>query len=96
MPQSPGYGVAPANNLVWGIFATLCCCLPLGIVSIVKANQVNALWAQGQHDQAQVAANDAKKWAMWAAISGVIAWVLIVGFWVVLFVIGAASEPSSS
>lgn len=41
-----GYGqeAAPGNNLVWGILATVFCCLPFGIVSIVKASKVNALW----------------------------------------------------
>ena len=43
---------APDNNLVWAILSTLFCCLPLGIVSIVKAASVNSLWAQGQYDQA--------------------------------------------
>ena len=28
----------PDNNLVLAIICTICCCLPLGIVGIVKAN----------------------------------------------------------
>ena len=38
---APAYGQPsqpkPDSNLVWGILATILCCLPLGIVSIVKA-----------------------------------------------------------
>lgn len=30
----------PPTNLVWGILVTIFCCLPFGIVSIVKASQV--------------------------------------------------------
>lgn len=70
-PPPPGAG-APDNNLVWAILATVFCCLPLGIVAIIKSTQVSGLWAQGQHAEAQRAADDAKKFAMWAAIAGVI------------------------
>lgn len=62
------YGPPPENNLVWGIVVTVVCCLPLGIVSIVKANQVNTLWAQGLHDAARQSAAEAKSWAKWGAI----------------------------
>ena len=37
----------PDNYLVWAILSTVFCCLPLGIVAIVKASKVDALWAQG-------------------------------------------------
>lgn len=69
-------GGPPANNLVLGILVTIFCCLPFGIVSIVKATQVSGLWAQGQPAAAQAAADDAKKWAMWGAIAGVIVLVI--------------------
>lgn len=69
--QPQGYGAPPDNNLVWAILSTVLCCLPLGIVSIIKSTQVSTLWAQGQHAAAQKAADDAKKWAMWAAIAGI-------------------------
>ena len=34
----------PDNNLVLAIICTICCCLPLGIVGIVKASKVNGLY----------------------------------------------------
>ena len=34
----------PDNNLVLAIFTTICCCLPFGIVAIVKASSVNTLY----------------------------------------------------
>jgi predicted secreted protein len=71
-PPPQGGGVQPNNNLVWAILTTLFCCLPLGIVSIVKSTQVSGLWAQGQYAEAQKAADDAKKWAMWSAIVGAV------------------------
>jgi hypothetical protein len=55
---------------------TLFCCLPFGIVSIVKASQVNGLWAQGQYDAAQASSAAAKKWAMWGLIAGIVVFVI--------------------
>ena len=83
-PPPPPQGGAPAgqpdNNLIWGILVTVLCCLPLGIVSIVKATQVSGLWAQGRVAEAQQAADDAKKFAVWGAIAGVIVFVVVVIF----------------
>ncbi|KAB7754883.1 MULTISPECIES: CD225/dispanin family protein [Mycobacteriaceae] len=92
-PPPPAGGLPPAggppnNNLVLGILVTIFCCLPFGIVSIVKATQVSGLWAQGQFQAAQTAADEAKKWATWGAIAGA---VVLVIYLVFTFVIGAAS-----
>jgi hypothetical protein len=62
----------PSTHLVLGILTTLFCCLPLGIVSIVKAAQVNGLWAQGRYAEAQAASDSAKKWAIWSAVLGIV------------------------
>ena len=85
-PPPPGLGgpgvptAQPDNNLVWGILVTVLCCLPLGIVSIVKATQVSGLWGQGRYAEAQQAAADAKKFAMWGAIAGVVVGVIYLIF----------------
>ncbi|RJQ80576.1 CD225/dispanin family protein [Pseudonocardiaceae bacterium YIM PH 21723] len=78
-PSQPGYAAPPPDSgLVWGILTTILCCLPLGIVSIVKASQVNTLWAMGQFDLAQQSAEQAKKWALWSAIAAIVPWLLVV------------------
>ena len=82
-PPPPGpppipQGQAPSNHLIWSILVTVLCCLPLGVAAIVKSSQVNALWAQGNYGQAQKAADDAKKFAIWGAIAGVIIMVIYV------------------
>lgn len=69
-PQQPPAGQQPDNYLVWSILVTLFCCLPLGIVAIVKSTQVSGLWAQGRYAEAQAAADSAKKFTMWSAIAG--------------------------
>lgn len=65
-------GAPPENNLVWAILCTVMCCMPLGVVAIIKSTKVKELWLQGDHDGAQKAADDAKKYSIWgAAITGV-------------------------
>lgn len=73
-------GTPPENNLVWAILCTVLCCLPLGVVSIIKATGVNNKWAMGDYAGAQKDAEDAKKFAMWGAIAGVVFGVLYVIF----------------
>lgn len=58
----------PDNHLVWAILTTILCCLPTGIVAIVKACKVNTLWYQGLHDEAIKASEDAKKWSIYGVI----------------------------
>ncbi len=60
----------PDNNLVWGILVTILCCLPFGIVSIIKASSVDNLWAQNRYDEACQAAASARKWAWIGAGTG--------------------------
>lgn len=80
----------PNNNLVWGILTTLFCCLPLGIVSIINASKVDSLYQQGKYAEAQAAAAQAKKFAMWALIAGVAAWII----YIILFAAGVINENS--
>jgi hypothetical protein len=89
-PGPPGYGTQPDNYLVWAILTTLFCCLPLGIVSIVKSTQVSGLWNQGRYAEAHQAANAAKKWAMWGAIIGAI--LIVIG---IIINVAVFSAPQS-
>ena len=85
--QQPAYNNAPPrpdNNMVWAILSTILCCLPLGIVAIIKASNVNSLYDRGDYAGAEEAAKSAKTWAMWGAISALIIWVLYILFIVVL------------
>ena len=69
--------VKPDNYLVWAILCTILCCLPFGIVSIVYAAKVDGLYSQGDYQAAQEASEKAKKWAMWGAIIGVAATIIV-------------------
>ena len=89
---TPGFGGSPPNNnLVWAILTTLFCCLPFGIVSIVKAAEVNGKWAAGDYAGAQASAAAAKKWAIVSAIVAVGVAVLYFIFIAGLGVLGAGT-----
>ena len=60
------------NYLVPAILTTLCCCLPLGIVSLVYSAQVNSKLAAGDVAGAQAASKSAKTWAIIALIGGIV------------------------
>ncbi|BBX57118.1 Interferon-induced transmembrane protein [Mycobacterium shottsii] len=91
-PQQPPAGQQPDNYLVWSILVTLFCCLPLGIVAIVKSTQVSGLWAQGRYAEAQAAADSAKKFTMWSAIAGIIVFVI----YGILMAVGALNAGTSN
>ena len=82
--NSTNPGPPPENNLVWAILATVMCCLPLGIVALLKATKVDQLWYQGRYEEAQKAADDAKKWSIYSAVS--VGIILVIYFVIVFFI----------
>jgi hypothetical protein len=76
----------PGNFLVPAVLSTLCCCLPVGIVAIIKASKVDGLYAAGDYAGAEKAAGDAKMWTLISAglglvINGIVVMLqLFVGF----------------
>ena len=78
----PDYGapVHVPNHLVWAIAATICCCLPTGIVAIVYAAQVNGKLAAGDYDGALSASNSAKTWcwvSLGLGIASLVVWGIV-------------------
>src|SRR5690349_11032482 len=72
-PGQPPAGSPPPNYLVWAILETVCCCLPLGIVGIVFASQVNSKYAAGDFAGAQESSRKAKQFLIWGLVIGLIA-----------------------
>lgn len=87
-PYGPQMPQKPDNYLVWAILSTLLCCLPFGIVAIVKSSKVDSLWYAGNHAEAIQASNDAKKWSIISAVAGLVGGIL----YVILVAIGVAAE----
>ncbi len=93
-PPPGGQPAQPSNYLAWSILSTLFCCLPLGVVAIVKSSQVNGLWAQGKYAEAQQSSDAAKKWALWSTIIGAVGlviWGILVATGSVVFDTGTTS-----
>lgn len=73
-------GSKPPSYLVWSILATLFCCLPFGIVSIVFAARVDSKYNAGDYAGSLAASNNAKKWAIVSAVTSVV----LIGLWLAL------------
>ena len=78
------------NYLVPSILVTVLCCLPLGIVAIVFAAQVNGKLQAGDFDGAVEASSKAKLFCIIGAAIGLVAGVLF-AILQVLAVAGAAA-----
>jgi interferon-induced transmembrane protein len=61
----PAVGTKIDNYLVLAIVVTVLCCLPLGIVGIVYAAQVNPKVQAGDLAGAQEASRKARLWTLW-------------------------------
>lgn len=89
--MNPPFTPAPApqapvpSHMAKAILTTLFCCLPFGIVAIVKASKVDSLLAAGRRDEAIQASKEANNWGNWSILVS-----LILGVVYVLFVAVAA------
>lgn len=68
-PQSPP--PRPSSYLVWSVLATLFCCMPLGVVSIVYAAQVEGAYLSGDYERSCALSSKAKSWAIYSCVVGV-------------------------
>lgn len=60
----------PKTWLAESILVTLFCCLPFGIVGIVKASNVSSAFKAGRYAEAEAASKSAKKWTIYGCIIG--------------------------
>lgn len=89
-PQQGGYqGDAyhrppmPKTYLVESILMILFCCLPLGIVALIKGQEVNSLYQSGQYDRAQEASDKAAYWLKWGLGVGIV----VITLYIILYVV---------
>ncbi len=62
--QHYGNEIPPKTWLAESILVTILCCLPFGIVGIIKASNVSGLWQAGRYEEARAASASAKKWTI--------------------------------
>lgn len=74
-PQRP---IKPNSNMVLAIITTLCFCFILGLYAIILASKVDGLYAAGEYEEAQMKADDAKKWSIIGIVGGIISWLLLI------------------
>ena len=77
------------NYLIPAILSTVFCCLPLGVVSIIFATQVNSKVATGDVQGATEASRKAKMFMFLSIGGGVLIWIFVI-IWIV-FVFGLAA-----
>lgn len=78
VPQTPAV-TTPAtipNYMVQSILVTLCCCLPIGIACILKANKVDRLLAAHDYQGAMQASEENKKLLWIGFAAGVVVGIL--------------------
>lgn len=62
----------PDSYLLWSVLVTIFCCLPLGIVAIVKATQVDTYYMNGFYDRAYIASASARSRCLISFILGLV------------------------
>jgi hypothetical protein len=61
--------------------------LPFGIVAIVKAAQVDTLWAAGRHNEAFGASKAARNWSIAAAAIGFVGMAIYIAYIVIMLAV---------
>ena len=92
-PSASGATSDVPNYLIPAILSTIFCCLPLGVVSIIFATQVNSKVATGDIAGAMEASRKAKMFMFIAVGLGVLTWICVVVMWI--FVFGMAAIGSN-
>lgn len=57
-------------DYLFPVLSTICCCMPLGLVSIVYTSKAIERYRYGDDEGAEEAAEKSKKYALWSAVSG--------------------------
>lgn len=65
-------GKMPNNYLVWAILATICCCVPTGVVAIIYAAKVSPAFMRGDYAAANDASSKAELWTIISFVAGLI------------------------
>lgn len=77
MPATPQIDEKPSSYLGWAVAACILCCVPLGIVAIIFASQVNDKWLRGDYEGARRASSNAQLWTILSIVFGIISSIAI-------------------
>lgn len=62
----------PPSYLALSIISIICCCVPLGIVSLIYSAQVRSVYNQGEYEKAEKYSKNALYWGIGAIAIGII------------------------
>jgi hypothetical protein len=79
------------NYLVLAIVATVCCCMPIGLVGVVHAAQVNARAQLGDLAGAQECARKARLWSL----AGIGIGLVVTGLYVAIGVLAGIADATA-
>ena len=91
-PSAAGPTSEVQNYLIPAILSTVLCCIPLGVVSIIFATQVNSKVASGDIAGAMEASKKAKMFMFLAVGGGLLVWVICIVLWIFVFGMAALSN----
>ena len=85
-PKRPDF-MKPSSGLVLAIITTIMCCLPMGLMGILRASKVDRLWAAGCYKEAERYASSAKRWTIAGIVIGFVFEAIYIGFYVLASII---------
>lgn len=74
----------PPNYMMGSVLVTLFCCLPLGIVAVLKSSKVSKIYVEQGYEAAEAASKEVLRWRQYAMAGGL--------FMVVLRLLGMFAE----
>ena len=85
-PKRPDF-MKPSSGLVLAIITTIMCCLPMGLMGILRASKVDRLWAAGCYKEAERYASSAKRWTIAGIVIGFVFEAIYIGFYLLASII---------
>ncbi|PIK39817.1 putative proline-rich transmembrane protein 1 [Apostichopus japonicus] len=82
---------SPPDYFIFSIFVTICCCLPFGIVALVKSSEVRTRARIGDIEGAQLSSRQAKTWSFAGFFTGIGIVVAVVAIYVIIIIAAANS-----
>ncbi|XP_011668734.2 transmembrane protein 233-like [Strongylocentrotus purpuratus] len=68
----------PTDHLFFALFVTIFCCLPIGIVALIKSIQVKDKYKEGDYEGSLEASKSTKNWSIAGVIIGIIMLVICI------------------
>lgn len=88
----PTMQIPPPDYQALSWFACLCCCWPIGIVAILKSNEVRNALSRGDFNSARIASNSARNLAYTAVGIGVMFVVIYVALIMVFLIFSSVRK----